>query len=290
MLKTDMKWEKTAEEALLRLPSDIQPIVRQKLEEQAQSKGMDIVTISEMENARRRFESIMPGRTESEFQKMMPAENRPGVEMVVIETCHNELSGCPNPLISTAVWKGAIEKWVRENDISERLRNTVKDGKIRYHNKFRISIAGCPNSCSRPQIADIGIVGFIRPEFVPADCTSCGSCAEACPDDAIEFDGDTPRFYLDKCQGCKACSRICPAECIYRSEPSVRLMVGGKLGRHPHLADIIDEVSEPSRALTIIDKIITDFIDNADTGERFADYWLRRGKGKYLKKRDVNND
>lgn len=276
-----MKWEETAQEELARVPSYVRPMVQRKVEEYAGTRGAKVVTIAHLKDARERFQSVMSGKSESELRTMMPSENEPGTEMVVIETCHNELSNCPNPLIPTAEWKGALEDWARENDISEKLRRMVKDGKVRYHDKLRISISGCPNSCSRPQIAGIGIVGFMRPEFVPTECSACGSCAEACPDDAITFDGDTARFDLDKCQGCKACSRICPAECIYLSEPSVRIMVGGKLGRHPHLADVVAETSEPSEAVAIIDRIVNDYINNGESGERFAEYWLRQGKRRY---------
>jgi dissimilatory sulfite reductase (desulfoviridin) alpha/beta subunit len=276
-----MKWEKTAEEELARVPSYVQPMVRQKVEEYAEAKGATIVTLSDLEDARERFKAVMSGKSESEMRAMMPADNEPGIEMVVIETCHNEMSNCPNPLIPTDEWKEAVEDWACENDISEKLRGMVKDGTIRYHNRLRISISGCPNGCSRPQIADIGLVGCIWPEFIPTECTSCGSCAEVCPDNAIRFDGETPRFDFEKCQGCRACSRICPAECVSLSEPSVRIMVGGKLGRHPHLADVIGEVSQPSKAVAVIDRIVNDYFDNAESGERFAGYWLRQGKKKY---------
>ena len=278
-----MKWENTAEEELLSVPSYVRPMVRRKVEEYAGSMGSNVVTRADLRDARERFQSVMSGKSETELKDMMPGENQPGVEMVVIETCHNELSECPNPLIKTSEWKDAIEDWAHENDISEKLRRLVKDNEVRYHNKLRISISGCPNSCSRPQIADIGLVGFICPEFAPADCSSCGSCAEVCPDNAIRFDGDTPWFDFEKCQGCKACSRICPAECIEQSEPSVRIIVGGKLGRHPHLADPVGDAGNPDEAIEVINRIVTDYIDNAEPGERFADYWLRSGKEKTVR-------
>ena len=275
-----MQWENTAEEELMTVPSYVRPMVREKVEEYVDSKGENVVTLADIKDARERFQAVMSGKSESELRDMMPKENQPGVEMVVIETCHNELSDCPNPLIRTSEWKDAIEQWARENDISEKLRRLVKDNKVRYHNRLRISISGCPNSCSRPQIADIGLVGFICPEFVPTDCTSCGSCADVCPDCAIRFDGDTPWFDFKKCQGCKACSKICPAGCIYQSEPSVRIIVGGKLGRHPHLAEQIGEADNPQEAVEFIDRIVADYLENAEPGERFADYWLRCGREK----------
>jgi dissimilatory sulfite reductase (desulfoviridin) alpha/beta subunit len=256
-------------------------MVRSALEEQAEMKGAQTVTLGDLREARARFQTTVSGKSENDIGHMMPEDNRPGVSMVIVEACHNEMSACPNPLIQTSEWKHSLEQWARENNISERLRTKVNSDRIRYHNRFRISISGCPNSCSRPQIADIGLAGSVCPEFVPAECSSCGSCAQVCPDSAIWFDGDVPRFALAECQGCKACSSICPQECIYLSEPSVRITVGGKLGRHPHLGEIVGEATEPKGAVAIIDSIVNDYIEWAEPGERFADYWLRQGRTRF---------
>jgi len=273
-----MKWEKAAEEQLLQAPSAIRPMVRKKIEERASSKGAQTVTLADLREAKEQFQSVMSGKHESELKNMVPQENQPGVKMVIVETCHNELSNCANPLIETSEWEKAIEDWARENDISEKLRGMVAGDKVRYHNKLRISISGCPNGCSRPQIADVGIVGFACPEFDPAECNSCGSCAEICPDDAIICDGGPAWYDPAKCQGCKQCCRICPKQCISLSEPAIRIMVGGKLGRHPRLAEVIGEATESAEAVAFIDRIVNDYINYAESGERFADYWPRGGK------------
>ncbi len=277
---TAVEWEKSEEDRLLRMPSIARDTIRHKIEGRAITKETRVQTRADFWEIREEFLSEMSGESERDLKAILPCENRSGVEMVVIEACHNDLSNCRNPLINTSEWKKAIEDWARENNISERLRKNIKSDRVRHHNKLRISISACPNACSRPQIADVGIVGFVRPEFDPSECNSCGSCAAACPDGAIRYDGEPPWFELEKCQGCKECFRACPKQCVSLSQPAVRIMVGGKLGRRPRLAESVGEASNMSEALAILDRIVNDYINNADPGERFADYWARSGKEK----------
>lgn len=206
---------------------------------------------------------------------MMPHENAPDVEMVTIDVCRNELSACPNALIAVGDWKAAVEEYLREKKVSERLRMRVKGGKILHHHKLRISISGCPNGCSRPQIADIGLVGFVRPAVAGEDCTACGACAAACPDKAISVDGGPPEFDRALCQGCLRCRNACPSGCITLSPPGARILLGGKLGRHPRFATVAGEEMAFSSVLELIDRVITGYIEHAEPDERFADFLLR---------------
>lgn len=214
-------------------------------------------------------------RSRMEVPQMMPSENVPGVEMVIIDACRYDRSDCPNALISTADWKKAIEDWVREKDVSERLRMRVKGDRILHHHKLRISIAGCPNGCSRPQIADVGLVGFVRPLVAPEECTVCGACEAACPDNAIAVDGAPPEFDVTLCQGCVRCRTACPSSCITLSRPGVRVLLGGKLGRHPRFAEMAAETTEISTVIELLDRVIGSYIERAETEERFADFLLR---------------
>jgi len=275
-----MHWERDAKKQLGRVPFFVRPLVKRKVEERVRDRGADKVTFADFQEAESRYRSVAAGKSEEDLKRMMPRENVPGVEMVVVETCHNELSNCPNVLIKTGEWKKAIEDWVRQSGVSERLRKRIKDDKILYHQKFRISISGCPNACSRPQIADLGITGFVRPEVDPAHCRFCGSCEEVCPDSAIEVKDAPPIFDRKACQGCTRCRDICPDKCISVSEPGARIMVGGKLGRHPRLAEVIGEVDESSQVIKFLDRIVNDYIEKGEPGERFADFWARTGKEK----------
>jgi pyruvate formate lyase activating enzyme len=69
---------------------------------------------------------------------------------------------------------------------------------------------GCPLRCTfchSPETQDPG------PEiaFSPSECISCGACAEACPQGAVdlEFPG---RIIRDRCDRCGACAEACPGK------------------------------------------------------------------------------
>ena len=147
---SDVGWDQDAEKAIAGVPFYARGLVRRKLEEQARNRGSGIVTLNDLKEAEARFRSVMGGKSGSEMSRMMPQENVSGVEMAIIDECHSALSNCPNVLIPTADWKRAVEDWIGENGVSERLRLRIKSAKILHHQKLRISISGCPNGCSRP--------------------------------------------------------------------------------------------------------------------------------------------
>ncbi len=272
----EILWEKQAEKALTKVPFFVRGMVRRKVGERVRKSGRDRVTIEDFREAEARFRAVAGNKSDDELKRMVPMDNVPGVGMVVVESCHNELSGCPNVLIKTTEWRKAIEDWIAESGVSEKLRERVRGDKILYHHKLKISISGCPNGCSRPQIADFGIVGYVEPDVDPADCMTCGACGDECPDEAITVEGGPPVFDLSACRGCIACRDICPNGCISLSGPRVRILTGGKLGRHPHLAEVAGSAATPEELIGKIDSIVNGFIENSEDGERFADYWIRR--------------
>ena len=276
-----LDWEPEAELALRSVPFFARGLVRRKVNERVAMRGGDRVTLADFREAEARFRAVSAGRPQKELEKMMPRDNEPGVELLVIESCHNKLSNCPNVLMDTDAWRQAVEDWAQRENISEKLRARVNDDKVYYHHKLRISIAGCPNGCSRPQIADLALVGAVRPEVSFADCTVCGACADACPDSAITVEGAPPMFDRSLCRGCNKCRDICPNDCIELSEPFMRVLAGGRLGRHPHLADDVGSVQSPDEFVRILDIVVNDYLDNAQPGERFADYWRRSLKHRF---------
>lgn len=275
---TDIKWEHEAEEALTRVPFFVRKMVRKKVSQRVAENGGAVVTLEHFKEAEKKVHAILGDKSEQELKGMLPTDNEPGVKMVITTACQNEMSGCPNVLINTSEWKDAIDKWVEDGEVNERLRKLVGDDKVLFHHKMKVSVAGCPNGCSRPQIGDIGIVGYVRPDVDAETCTSCGACEDVCPDGAISVDGAPPVFDRVKCQGCMQCRNICPNNSISLSKPMVRILVGGKLGRHPHLAEAFETAKTTDELIEKISKIVNGYIENSRSGERFANYWLRSGQ------------
>jgi anaerobic sulfite reductase subunit C len=284
-----LHWDIDAEAKLKRIPFFMRKMVRNKVEERVRKNSGERVTVSDFQEAEARFKNVTADKSNDELSAMMPVDNQPGVDMVVVEVCHAKLSNCPNVIIDPEEWKVVIEDWVSKNDISERLREKAEGEKILFHHKFRVSISGCPNGCSRPQIADFALVGFVVPDVDSDKCTSCGLCMEACPDSAISFDsasdGDIndgpPIFDRVKCLGCYKCRDSCPTECINVSEGALRILIGGKLGRHPHLADNVGVIKDPEELEDLLTRITDDYLKNSKTNERFSDFWIQSGRSNY---------
>jgi len=214
-----------------------------------------------------------------EQQQMISVPKPADEEMLIIECCRSEVSHCPNVLTKTGRIKEAVEAWARENRIQERLRERFYESRVLFHHKFRISVSGCPNACSRPQIADVGIVGYVQPQSKPEGCIACGACLRVCPDEAITLKDNLPVFDRAICQGCNFCRDACPNNCITLSHPKLRLLLGGKLGRHPHLGYSAMESENLGDILSLVKEVIGNYLNQAKTRERFADFIIRT-KGK----------
>ncbi|MCA1905131.1 MAG: 4Fe-4S binding protein [Desulfarculus sp.] len=271
-----MKWENSAEHALKRVPFFVRPLARMKVEERVGGQGRALVTLADFQQAEAAFKALRGGRGDAELAKMLPQDNQPGVEMTLLESCRAELADCPNRLLDTEPWRQALERWLRDDDISERLRQRLPEHKVLHHHKLKLSLGGCPNGCSRPQVADLALVGFVQPRFDLAGCTACGACVGACPDQAIAMSGEGPVWDQEACLGCRACARVCPAGCISLSEPRARVLLGGKLGRHPRLAQVAATAVDPEQALAVLRQSVEQYLRDARPGQRFADWWGQR--------------
>ncbi len=109
-------------------------------------------------------------------------------------------------------------------------------GGLKAHEKMKISLSGCPNGCSRPHIYDMGIIGAVSPLVEGSLCTGCGLCADICREDAISIVDDKAVINPEKCLLCGECIPACPEDAITSHEQGYRIVVGGRLGRHPRLA------------------------------------------------------
>jgi anaerobic sulfite reductase subunit C len=195
--------------------------------------------------------------------------------MVVINVCKGPERSCRNLLIWPDSYREAIERYLIDNRVGPRLRERVPGEKILHHHKLHISISGCPNGCSRPQIVDIGLTGTVKPGVDTGRCTACGSCEEVCPDQAIRVNAAPRSIDRDACLGCTKCRDACPEGCITISEPGARILAGGRLGRKPRFAQPVAVATNPADAVAIIDRLLTDFFEHARPNERFADFTAR---------------
>lgn len=150
---------------------------------------------------------------------------------------------------------------------------------IRHHHQFRITVASCPNGCSQPHIADFGLVGAARIGLDPEACSECGLCLAACAEKALSLDGGI-RLDRSLCLHCAACARVCPTGALRVDGVGYRVLLGGKLGRHPRLAHELGMFGLP-QALEILGRVLSLLMENHRTGLRLGDLVEEIGREKF---------
>ncbi len=143
--------------------------------------------------------------------------------------------------------------------------------------KLKIAVTGCPNSCAKPQLNDVGIVGVVEPRVITEKCDGCGICAEICKEKAIEIVDDKAVVDYSKCISCGQCIRVCPRDAKAAKRSGYNIFIGGRVGRHPQLGRRIAEFVEEKTIYDIIENSIKLFQEKATPGERFGGFIDRLG-------------
>ncbi|MDD4892261.1 MAG: hypothetical protein PHU85_20250 [Phycisphaerae bacterium] len=212
---------------------------------------------------------------------MRPTDVRPGIPggppmvgAVEVSACAGIMRHCPHLAIPAAAWADAIRAALERIDLAGRLGATT-GGLVPAHQVFRVVVAGCPNACSRPQIADIGVIGHIVRRVDAEMCVDCKLCERACPDHCVHVTEAGPQFG-DKCLNCRDCIAACPSAAITAERAVATLLAGGRLGRHPRLAETVAEGLSLDECIERIVAMAEEYATGRATGERFADWWGQR--------------
>jgi anaerobic sulfite reductase subunit C len=250
-----MKWNDKAAEAVSRVPFFIRKRVKKKIEEEARLSGASEVTIGHVDACRQRFLNNMDDE----------------VKGYQVETCFGP-SGCPNRAVRDDDFARELESLAARKNLRSFLKDRVP-GPLKLHHEFTISISDCPNACSRPQIADIGLIAAAMPLVEPSACTACGACKVTCCEDAVRLseNAESVEIAPDKCLACGACVKACPSNALHVGSTGYRVMLGGKLGRRPQLAKELDRIFCKREALEIVDRCLQLYMSLNKAGERFGE-------------------
>lgn len=256
-----MKWQADAEAEVKKAPFFVRKRVRQRVEAQVSAEGRQVVTLDDVQAAKKRFLSRM-GEEVQGFQ---------------VEACFGS-QGCPNRVIEDSGLVQSIEKVFLDQDLRGFLERTVP-GPLKLHHEFRVALADCPNACSQPQIKDIGLIGAAAPLRTEIPCSGCGACQEVCREAAVAVDpvGHGPVFEWDRCVRCGQCIGACPTGTIGCGERGYRLLIGGKLGRHPRLAEELPGLYDADTILHLLECCVRYYKEYSKGGERFAALVERAG-------------
>lgn len=250
-----MKWTDEAEAAVKKVPFFVRKRVRARVENEAVAAGKQIVSLAEVKTAQARFLSKM----DSEIKGYQ------------LDACFGP-GGCPNRANPGERLLERLEALLQKENLLGFLREQVK-GDLKFHHEFRITLADCPNSCSQPQIKDVGIIGASSPNLSQEPCTQCNACVEACKEDAIRIveAEDRPEIDYDKCLYCGQCIAVCPTGTITASRKGYRVQLGGKLGRHPQLARELPGIFSEDDVVTVVKDCIDFYKRNSRDGKRLAE-------------------
>lgn len=269
-----MKWEESASLLLEKVPPFVQKTVREKVETLARQRGKTLVTEAEVLAARGEFmekqqqqRPVAKQHAHNEklsiirkYTKYFDKDGNPVFYQV--KTCRGAEVNCPFLITDSNLLANKLKDRLEELKFTDNLIGKV-DGQILPHHTLKLAVAGCPNSCSMPQIKDFG-VHAVEPVFIDQDCAciSCMKCVEACREDAITIEDGQVTIDKEKCVHCGLCARVCPTGSIKAEEKGYRVMIGGKVGRHPRFAlDLLPQASESDavRALDVcVDMILSD--------------------------------
>lgn len=150
--------------------------------------------------------------------------------------------------------------------------------------KLKIGITGCPNSCAKPQVNDIGIMGVIKPKIIPEKCNGCGLCVDICKEAAIKIADGVAVIDFTKCVYCGECIRVCPLDADVAEREGYTIFVGGNVGRHPRLAYKILDFADEDTIYRVIENSMRIFEEEGVSRERFGHLIERLGVGEFVKR------
>lgn len=249
-----MKWTDQAETAIKKVPFFVRKKVRARVEKEAAEAGRTDIRLSDVK------------ATQARYLKKMSSD----IKGFQVDACFGS-SGCQHQTMASEELVERIEKIMREANLLDFLKARVK-GELKFHHEFRISIADCPNACSQPQIKDVGILGAVTPAITDIACSACGACSEACKEAAIILTqtGEASDIDLTRCVHCGSCIAACPTGTLTTGRKGYRVMIGGKLGRHPRLARELPGIFDADSVVGMLAEFLALYKSRSTHGQRFA--------------------
>ena len=166
---------------------------------------------------------------------------------------------------------GNIDTQALAKTIHDRFYVGMHDVKLPH--KFKIGVGGCPNSCMKPSLNDVGIEGCKKFSFDREICRGCKKCAvaENCPSKAVAVVEDKAVVDAAKCTSCGVCVGKCPFGAVPKeAESACRIYVGGTWGKKQRMGTLLSGTFTEAEAPDMIEKVMLWFKENGYAKERLG--------------------
>lgn len=144
---------------------------------------------------------------------------------------------------------------------------------VKLPHKFKIGVGGCPNSCMKPSLNDVGIEGCKAFSFDAELCRSCKKCAveASCPTGAVTLADGKAVIDSDKCTNCGVCVGKCPFGAVPKEAEAVcRVFVGGTWGKKQRMGTLLRSVYSVDEIPKIVEKVMLWYKENGYVKERLG--------------------
>ena len=166
---------------------------------------------------------------------------------------------------------GNIDTQALAKTIHDRFYVGMADVKLPH--KFKIGVGGCPNSCMKPSLNDVGIEGCKKTSFDQEICRGCGKCAvaENCPSKAVTVTDGKASVDASKCTRCGVCVGKCPFGAVPKeAESACRIYVGGTWGKKQRMGTLLRGTFTEAEVPDMIEKVMLWFKENGYAKERLG--------------------
>ena len=164
---------------------------------------------------------------------------------------------------------GNIDTHALANIIHNKFYVGMKDVKLPH--KFKIGIGGCPNSCMKPSLNDVGIEGCRSFEFDREKCKGCKVCAvaEGCPSRAVSVESGKASVDPEKCTKCGVCVGKCPFGAVPKEASGAsKIYVGGTWGKIRREGIMLSGTYTFDEIPEVIEKVMLWYKENGYQKER----------------------
>ena len=144
---------------------------------------------------------------------------------------------------------------------------------VKLPHKFKIGVGGCPNSCMKPSLNDVGVEGCKTFLFDADLCHGCASCAvsRACPSKAVTVIDGKAVTDESKCTKCGVCVGKCPFGAVPKEAPSAcRIYVGGTWGKKQRMGTRLSGIYSVDDIPAVIEGVILWYKENGLAKERLG--------------------